>query len=646
MCGITGILRPDASRRALDGDIRRMTGVLRHRGPDGEGFWIDAARGIALGHRRLAVIDPSPTGAQPMVSPDRRLVLTYNGELYNFRELRRELEAGGERFRGPSDTEVLLAACRCWGVRRTLERANGMFALGLWDGAAQCLVLARDHLGIKPLFWSDLGGRIVFASELKAIRAGLPDAAFEIDRGALAAYCRLGYVPAPYTIWRGVYRLPPGTMLTISAGGQRQEERFFDIRAVAAAGARAPAAVPEGEAADALEALLSDAVGKQMVADVPLGVLLSGGVDSSLVAALMQQHASRPIKTFTIGFREAAFDEAPYAARVARHLGAEHTELYLDLVQLRDIVPRLPEFFDEPFADASAIPTFLVARLARGKVTVALAGDGGDELFAGYDRYFATEAIARRLRGVPSALRRAAAAALRSMPSTSWGRLGPRLGADRVGKLAALLGDGDAYRLLTARWLDAPVRDAVELPLPCSAADLQRLPPGIARMQLCDFLTYLPEGILTKADRTSMAVSLEIRVPLLDPRIVEHVWSLPEALKVRDGRGKFLLRQVLHRHVPAELVERPKMGFTVPLGQWLRHELRDWSEDLLSETALAGSGVLDIPPIRRRWCQHITGAREADHALWPILMFQSWHRSLRPATVADESATVAPFAAG
>lgn len=647
MCGICGFVEP-SGRRAPASLARAMADVLAHRGPDGDGVWTDEAAGVALGHRRLAIVDLSPLGRQPMESADGRLVLTFNGEIYNHRELRADLEAGGLRLRGQSDTEVLVEACAAWGVERTVRRLIGIFAFALWDKTARRLTLVRDQIGVKPLYWGRVGAGVMFASELKALRVH-PGWSPGLDRGALASYLRFSYVPAPHTIYRGVAKLPPGSMLTWEPGAEPRTERYWDMRAVA----RVPPRERDGASAAAeLEALLGDAVGRQMVADVPLGAFLSGGIDSSTVAALMQARSDRPVRTFSIGFDVAGYDEAVHAKAVASHLGTDHTELYVGRDHARDVIPRLPDLFDEPFADSSQIPTYLVSEMTRRHVTVALSGDGGDELFAGYHRYFWADAARRRLDLLPRSLRGFAASALSGPSEDAWDRgfgllpggIRPDRAGERIRKLAALLaasGPDEVYRGLLSHWDPAEIVRGADEPLGIlwDGAVAGEIPGFLRRMQFLDTVTYLPDDILAKVDRASMAVGLEARVPLLDHRVVEFAAGLPDALKVRDGQGKWLLRQVLYRHVPRELVERPKMGFSVPLDGWLRGPLRDWAEDLLDERRLGEDGVLDPAPIRRRWAEHLAGTHDHRDRLWGVLMFQAWRRRwLEPGRDRDAAA--------
>ncbi len=641
MCGLTGFL--DLARSAGDDELcataGRMADTLVLRGPDDRGVWSDAGAGVALGFRRLSIVDLSPEGHQPMASASGRFVLAFNGEIYNYPDLRRELEGPGSApFRGHSDTEVMLAAFERWGVEGSLGRFVGMFGFALWDRRERRLHLARDRMGEKPVYYGRTGDAFLFGSELKALRAH-PAFRGAVDRGALALYMRHGYVPAPYSIYEGVRKLPPGHLLTVAeglAGDPPPPRPYWTARGAFEAGQADPFAGTDGEAVDELERLLRDAIGRQMVADVPLGAFLSGGIDSSTVVALMQAQADRPVRTFTIGFREDGFDEAVHARAVAGHLGTDHTELYVSPAEALAVVPELPRLFDEPFGDSSGVPTLLVARLARRSVTVSLSGDGGDELFCGYPWYRRAASVWGRLRKVPGPVRRAAAGALNGRAFGAVrpmlpGGLGRRVSADRVRKLAGLLGESDGpervLRTLGSAWDDpaALVPGAAEPPTawtdPSAWADLAGVE---ARLMYLDAVTYLPDDILTKVDRASMGVSLESRAPMLDHRVAEFAWRLPQSMKVRDGKGKWALRQVLYRHVPAAMVERPKAGFSVPVAAWLRGPLRGWAEDLLGPGRLGREGLLDPSPVRRRWDEHLSGARDWSAPLWYALMFEAW----------------------
>ena len=569
MCGILGTLSRNGS--ASTADLRRMAGTIHHRGPDSQGFWQDAAQGIAFAHCRLAIVDLSPAGHQPMESVGGRFVLTYNGEIYNHAGLRAELEGETPRaWRGHSDTEVLLAGFERWGVRGTIERAVGMFALAVWDRSERQLVLARDRIGEKPLYYGDIGGEFVFASELKPLRAH-PRFRGEVDRDVLALFLRHNYVPAPYCIYRGVRKLEPGCLLTIAAGRAPHVERYWDAAETLIAGRRTPFAGSFADASSELERLLRDAIGQQMMADVPLGAFLSGGVDSSTIIALMQTQSTRPVKTFTIGFEEEGFNEAEHAKAVARHLGTEHTELYVRPAEAREVIPLLPSIYDEPFADSSQIPTYLVAKLARQHVTVALSGDAGDELFGGYNRYLFTQRLWGKLSATPRPLRAAIARSIEAVPARWWdallqplaGVLKTNAPADKLLKGAGVLAAPSLpalYHRLVSQWKnpEAIVLGAHE-PVTPLTGDLQpfaKLSPAELMMAL-DLITYLPDDILVKVDRAAMAVSLETRVPLLDHRVVEFAGRLPLDYKVAAGETKRVLRDVLFRHVPRALIERP-----------------------------------------------------------------------------------------
>lgn len=640
MCGIAGFLDP--RRRSGDNELKAlaasMAGALRHRGPDDRGVWVDAEAGVALGHTRLSIIDLSPAGAQPMVSRCGRFGLSYNGEVYNAGELRAELERAGHAFRGHSDTEMMVEGFAEWGIGPTVERLIGMFAFAAFDRSTRTLTLGRDRLGIKPLYWGRVNGRIVFASELKAL-ATLPDWAPEIDRQALASYLCTGYVPTPSSIYQGIAKLEPGTLLEIAANGETRAKTYWSLLDVAESGQAAPLDLSETEARDRLEALLADAVKRRMVADVPLGAFLSGGIDSSTVTALMQANSSRPVRTFTIGFHEQGFDEAKAAKAVAAHLGTDHTELYVTPEQALRVVPKLPTIYDEPFADSSQVPTFLVSEMTRQHVTVALSGDGGDELFAGYNRYGQGLRIARALRLLPRPVGACLARMIRAVPPASWDRLfgvvpggmRPRLPGDKLQKLASVLSDDDVgyYRALIAQWTGAwsLVKGAARPEQAAFGEDVRaRFGDAASWMQYMDSVSYLPDDILTKVDRASMSVGLEARVPMLDHRVAEFAWRLPQNLKLRAGKGKWLLRQVLYKHVPKRLVERPKAGFAIPLGSWLRGPLRNWAADLLNPAALTQAGYLDPPPIQEKWAAHQAGRGNWEHFLWNVLMFEAWRR--------------------
>jgi asparagine synthase (glutamine-hydrolysing) len=648
MCGICGYLdaRAATGQDELLATVAAMAATMPHRGPDDQGVWAEARTGVALGQCRLSIIDLSPQGHQPMVSADGRWVTVYNGEAYNFAEVRAELEAqvGPLPWRGHSDTEVLLECVARWGVETTLKRLNGMFALALWDRREKLLFLARDRVGKKPLYYGWQDKHFLFGSELKALVAH-PAFGADIDRGALSLYLRHNYVPGPHSIYEGIRKLTPGTWLVIDAKrpGQTPEPRpYWSAREMAEKGAAQPLDISEDQAADLLEETLTDAVRLRMISDVPLGAFLSGGVDSSLVVALMRKVACAPVKTFSIGFPEAAFDEAPHAAAVARHLGTAHRELYVTWEDALAVVPKLPAMFDEPFADSSQIPTFLVSRMARREVTVSLSGDGGDELFCGYDRYFLGERIWRGLSRLPAPLRAAGSRILAATPPSAWDRLFARCGwllprglrwknpGERMADLGQILESGSAedfYRGLVSHFKHPAALVLGGHEPPTALTDSERwaeLPDFTMRMMFLDLISYLPDDILVKVDRCSMAVSLEARAPLLDARVVELAWRLPMRFKAQGGEGKRLLRRVLYRHVPQELIERPKMGFGVPLEHWLRGPLKDWAEALLDESQLKSQGFFHPSPIRLMWQEHLSGTRAWHYYLWDLLMFQAW----------------------
>jgi asparagine synthase (glutamine-hydrolysing) len=644
MCGFTGFLADSRfDRTRLAPTAQAMADAIRHRGPDDSGVWTDAQAGVALGHRRLSIIDLSPAGHQPMVSASGRYVIVYNGEIYNFAALRAELDSQGmaPAWRGHSDTEVLLALIESRGVRAALQAIRGMFAFALWDTRERALVLARDRLGEKPLYYGRVGGSFAFGSELKALRAH-PDWNAPVDRGALALYMRHNYVPAPYTIHEGIRKLPPGQLLTLTWGAKEPVvESYWSAQEAAEAGFRSPTSMSHAALTDALASLLRDAVTGQMVSDVPLGAFLSGGIDSSVVVALMQALSARPVKTFTIGFSEEGYDEAVHASAVARHLGTEHTELYVTPREAMAVIPRLPSIYDEPFADSSQIPTFLVSQLARHHVTVSLSGDGGDELFGGYNRYLLGKDLWRRLSRLPVSARAALARLVKTVPARTWSALmkpvmplAPRryrvgLPGDKLHKLADVVAHpslDSLYRDLVSHWR-APhelVLGAEEPPTLLTEGGDIAIDDPVARMMFLDLVTYMPDDILVKVDRAAMAVSLETRVPLLDHRVVEFAWQVPMSSKVNARGTKQLLRSVLDRYVPAALIDRPKMGFGVPIDSWLRGPLRDWAEALLDPARLKREGYLDPQPIRASWEQHLSGQRDWHYPLWDVLMFQAW----------------------
>ncbi|PRF73704.1 asparagine synthase (glutamine-hydrolyzing) [Burkholderia multivorans] len=655
MCGIDGFLNSVAfDEETARGTLARMTTSLAHRGPDAQGLWVDPAAGIALGHRRLAIVDLSVHGRQPMASACGRYVMVFNGEIYNHRELRAQLERVGRApaWRGHSDTEVLLAAFAAWGVDATLRRATGMFALALWNRESRVLTLARDRIGEKPLYYGRIGDALVFASELKALRA-YPGFDGEIDRDALCLYLRHSAVPAPHTIYRGIRKLPPGSWIQFEHAQDTPRIRtYWALEHAIDAGHHEPFAGTAAEAVDRLDTVLRQAVARQMEADVPLGAFLSGGVDSSAIVALMQAQSAAPVDTFTIGFHEAGYDEAGYAKAVARHLGTRHTELYVTADHALDVVPKLPTIYDEPFSDASQIPTFLVAELTRRHVKVSLSGDGGDELFGGYTRYFLTPRLWRKLHRVPAAVRTRIAGALHALrpdhadqlaavAQGAWGAGEPRESPTRIGDRLHKLGHvmtADSriglYRLLMSS-VHHPERIALaghEPPTPLDTVSAWPAHLSFAEQAMAiDTLTYLPTDILTKVDRAAMAVSLETRMPFLDHHVVEFAWRLPASLRLPEGQSKALLRRLLDRYVPTELIDRPKQGFCAPIDHWLRGALRDWADALLQPSRLRDEGFFDAAAVERLWRQHQTGRMNWQHQLWTVLMFQAWLDAQRAA---------------
>ena len=639
MCGIAGLIHcaGGLGPQELEASALRMSDAIAHRGPDADGVWVDPACGVALSHRRLSIIDLSPAGAQPMASHSGRFVTVFNGEIYNYEALRAALPP--TIWRGHSDTEVLLEAIETWGLEAALQRAVGMYAFGLWDARERTLTLVRDRLGEKPLYYGLAGGALVFGSELKALTA-IPGWSGEVDREALDDFTRHGVIHAPRSIYRNVKKLPAASFLRIAlkdAGRvlELQPQAYWSLEEVAA---RPHLQLEDTQAVDQLEGLLKQSVAGQMVADVPVGAFLSGGIDSSTIVALMQAQSSRPVKTFSIGFDEPGYNEAEHAKAVAAHLHTDHTELYVTPEQARAVIPRLPAMFDEPFGDSSQIPTHLVAQLARSQVTVSLSGDGGDELFGGYNRYFWAERYWSRMRDAPAPLRALAAAGVRALAPDTWDRLWramPRRAqlsqpGDKLYKLADLAQARDGRQAYA--WLIAQHRERDSLVLVAGAAApvgehalWNRAGRRLAdNMMLADARGYLPDDIMVKVDRATMAVSLEARAPFLDHRVAEFAFQLPTAQKIRGGVGKWLLREVLYRHVPKAMIERPKMGFGVPIDTWLRGPLRSWAEELLNPVRLEAQGYLRVDAIRTAWAEHLSGRRNLQHFLWNVLMFEAW----------------------
>jgi asparagine synthase (glutamine-hydrolysing) len=634
MCGLAGFLGGRLAADERRAVITAMTDRIAHRGPDDSGSFLDDRDGLAIGFRRLSIVDLSPAGHQPMLSASGRYVLAFNGEVYNYEAIRSELLAAGlaPSFRGHSDTEVMLAAIEAWGVESAVKRFVGMFAIALWDRQERQLFLIRDRVGVKPLYYGTIRGTFFWASELKALHAH-PEFEAEIDRDALALYFRLMVVPAPFTIYEGLRKVMPGTIVAVKPGGEPREIVYWSAADVAERGWNQPFRGSEDEAAEQLDALLRDAVGLRMIADVPLGVFLSGGIDSSLVTAMMQAQSSAPVKTFSIGFVEEDFNEAVYAARVAQHLGTKHTELYVTAEEAMAVIPKLPAMYDEPFSDSSQIPTHLVSALARRHVTVSLSGDGGDELFGGYHRYFLGQKAFNYVARVPRPLRKLTGRAITSIPTSAWDRALWRQNraGERIHKIARLMKSTDhdsMYFDLLTLWRDL-VPGAKGRALPISdRTHWPKIDDPIARMMYFDLVTYLPDDILVKVDRASMAVSLEAREPLLDHRLIEFAWRLPLPMKVRNAKGKWLLRKVLDRYVPEELIERPKMGFGVPVGAWIRGPLRDWAESLLDERRMREEG-LDAARIRETWRAHLAGQGDFQQHIWTVLMFLAWREEWR-----------------
>jgi asparagine synthase (glutamine-hydrolysing) len=645
MCGFSGFI----SKNVVSDTCQSMLNQIVHRGPDDGGIWLDKDAGIALGHRRLSIQDLSPLGHQPMQSQSGRYVIVYNGEIYNFKVLQANLEKQGYVFQGHSDTEVLLAAIECWGVKGALEYFAGMFAFALWDKQECILTLARDRLGEKPLYYGLQNNTFLFGSELKALKVH-PDWNGEINRDALALYMRYSYIPAPYSIYKNIYKLMPGSFIQIPIAGQQLAggilptvEAYWQAKDAAENGLKAPLILSDDQAIKSLDVLLRETIKEQMISDVPLGAFLSGGIDSSTVAAIMQQESKRAVKTFSIGFHEQGYNEANHAKAVAAHLGTEHTEMYVTANQAMDVIPKLPTLYDEPFADSSQIPTFLVSEMTKEHVSVALTGDGGDELFAGYNRYLLGQSLWNKLSYVPHGLRSLLASGITSISPKTWDNLGIAAGrmipsvrertGDKLHKLAGVLAvksSEEMYRNFVSNWRnpESVVLGAHEpLTALTDSSRWANLDDFTQRMQFLDTISYLPDDILVKVDRAAMAVSLETRVPFLDHRVLEFAWKIPKHQKVRNGEGKWLLREVLYQYVPQSLIDRPKMGFGVPIDSWLRGPLRDWAESLLDEKRLEKEGFFDAMLIREKWHEHLSGERNWQDLLWNVLMFQAWYES-------------------
>ncbi|MDQ2878023.1 MAG: asparagine synthase (glutamine-hydrolyzing) [Pseudomonadota bacterium] len=650
MCGIAGFIDFGGTRSRGHNDAlaRVMERALEHRGPDGGDVWADAERGVWLVHRRLSIIDVSTNGDQPMVADDGA-VLIWNGEGYNADRLRPELAAAGYRFRGHSDTEVVLNGFRHWGVEETCARLIGMFAFAYWEPNRDRLTLGRDRLGKKPLYWSKTPRGLMFGSDLAALRLH-PDCPREIDHASVASYLRTGCVAEPDSILAGVSKVRPGGLLAYDlASGAVTPSTYWSVVEAARRGLADPLGGSPADAVAAAGALLEDAVALRMISDVPLGAFLSGGIDSSLVVALMQARSSRPVKTFSIGYHDRAYDESDHAAAVARHLGTDHEALMVTAEDAMRTIPLMPSIYTEPFADVSQIPTYLVASMARSQVTVALTGDGGDEVFAGYNRHVAAGGLLGRLNGLPGPVRRALSGGMTALSPRRWDALlglipesrRPRNIGEKLHKLAPLLGrsEPELYRSLVSQWADVgAVQLGAERAGPIDdAATFAMLPDLVARMRWLDMVTFLPDDILVKIDRATMAVGLEARAPLLDHRLVELSWRIPSSVHLHQGQGKWILRALLARHVPPALFERPKAGFGIPIGAWLRGPLRDWAESLLSARALDDAGLVRTAAVRAVWRRHLAGQVNAQYGLWTVLMLQAWHQAFtasRPARLA------------
>lgn len=641
MCGITGFWNTNGnSYQDSYAILKAMSDRIESRGPDSEGAWYDAMSGLGFGHRRLAVVDLSPTGQQPMHSASGQSVIAYNGEIYNSEELRNELKNAGVLFKGGSDTEVLLEACECWGVEETVKRCVGMFAFAFWDSRNKRLTLVRDRVGIKPLYYGSQNGCWFFASQPKSIIAH-PGFNARINRRVMARFVQFAYVPGPDCIYEDLLQLRPGHLIHIDANGQQEMVRYWDLPKIAKKNSSHDYSKPQAEVTQELHLLLKDAVSRRMISEVPLGAFLSGGVDSSIVVALMQEASEHRVRTFSVGFHEQGFNEAEHAALVARHLGTEHAEMYVSHQQVLDIIPRIAESYDEPFGDSSQLPTQMLCALTRNEVTVALSGDGGDELFAGYNRYLLSERIRNGYSSCPFSMRKIAAGLIRQLSPMGWDCLSslipeskrPPMFGDKLHKLAGIIGlesFGEVYPGLLKHWPDgeAIVLDHTDVDHPIGWEEgYASVEDSVMKMQLMDMLSYLPDDILTKVDRSSMGVGLEARVPLLDHRVVEYAWRLPLSAKISAGKGKLILRDILYQYVPRELIERPKMGFGVPLDAWLRGSLRDWAEDLLDPASLSQDDMFAVDPIRKRWDEHLKGTRNWQYSLWNVLMAQAWRKT-------------------
>ena len=649
MCGIIGFLGGDFTNDQLSNAIlEEMSDQIVKRGPDSAGIWLDSSTKIALGHRRLAIVDLSPAGYQPMTSGSNRYVMTYNGEIYNSDEIRNELIKSRVtvNWRGHSDTEILLAGFDAWGIRETLSRVTGMFAIAVWDKELEQLTLIRDRIGEKPLYygWQGSGSNKVFlfGSELKALKKH-PQFINEIDRGSLALYMRYCYVPAPHSIYKGIMKVEPGTIVTVKLQeSEHTTEKYWNALDVVRTGEESPFEGTVAEVTNNLDIALRKAISQQMMADVPLGAFLSGGIDSSTVVALMQAQSSKPIKTFTIGFSETGYNEAEFAKLVADHLGTEHTELYVSSQDALNVIPKLPNLYCEPFADSSQIPTFLVSSLAKHHVTVSLSGDGGDELFCGYNRYLFADKLWKGLSMTPASVRELVGKSIKSLPAAGWNktfellnRITPRKfngisWGDKLQKGAGVIASKDltnVYQGLVSNWQDPSavvIGDGEHDRIFSTDVQLLSDVGDVQKMMAIDMVSYLPDDILVKVDRAAMGVSLEPRVPFLDHHIYEFASKIPLAMKLKNGVGKLILRDILYRYVPKDLIERPKMGFGVPVADWLRGPLKEWAEELLGESRLRSQGFFYPEVVRQMWSEHLSGARNWQSQLWAVLMFQAW----------------------